>query len=95
MDINSWRKAESPKFLVPVVIDTGTADNPEAIAKGITDALNAHKENAFKFEAILNTAKDVLHHWDAFGCLTVENPTAKTVMRKFRDALSKAQENAQ
>lgn len=53
------------------------------------------EQSASDIEAIASAATDVLHHYDAFGCVTVENPTAKTAMRKFREALTKAKETAQ
>ncbi|MFV1851613.1 MAG: hypothetical protein ACMZ66_13000 [Thalassospira sp.] len=53
------------------------------------------EQAASHLEAIATAATDVLHHYDAFGCITVENPTAKTAMRRFREALTKAKETAQ
>ncbi len=64
-------------------------------ARKIDEALSLCADKLTKAEALITAAEELLHEWDAFGCLTVENPSGKTVMRKFRDALTKAKETAQ
>jgi hypothetical protein len=46
-----------------------------------------NEAKAAHISAIQNAANTVLHHWDAFGCLMVESPTAKTAIKKFRKAV--------
>lgn len=63
----------------------------EAKAARITQLEQA----ASDLEAVLSAANALIGHWRLTGGVIIDSPEDKTVMRRFRDAISKAKETAQ
>lgn len=85
------------KAIDPVKNDTPLAHNDRAselrrFMKTIDDALTLSANKLDSAEALITAAEEVILEWDALGCISVENPSGKRVMRKFREALTKAKE---
>lgn len=53
------------------------------------------EQAASDFEAVLSAANALIGHWRLTGGVIIDSPEDKAVMRRFRDAISKAKETAQ